>query len=274
MSITSAEEQQFYDSTYAVHLHTSDDNLRTNRESILRDLSEPGGAFYERRKLYSAVLGALLAEPLAGRVVLDYGCGVGEWGVLMATEGARATLLDLSPVAIQIGLRRAAANGVADRVRGFARDASDLNCFADSEFDLIYASAALHHTLKYANALNELLRILRPGGKLILAETYGNNPILNGMRRLRWRLSRQPDEAGEEILLGDRELDLLRGHFSRLVVTPMNLLAMAKRLFRGRFESRAVRATIGCLELVDSLLLNLFPSLGRYCGEVLVVAEK
>lgn len=274
MSITTTQEQQFYDSAYAVHRKVPDDALRTNRLSMLRDLNEPTGAFYERRKLYSAVLSVLLSEPLAERTVLDYGCGVGEWGVLMATEGARVTLLDLSPVAIEIGLRRAAANGVAHLVRGYARDASDLGCFADGEFDLIYASAALHHTLKYPNALAELLRVLRPGGKLILAETYGNNPVLNGMRRARWRLSRQPEEAGEDIILGDRELDLLRGHFSRLDVTPMNLFAMAKRLFRGRFESSAVRAAMALLEAIDFRLLKALPSLGRYCGEVLVVAEK
>lgn len=274
VSITTAQEQQFYDAAYSAHLHTSDDDLRTNRESILRDLHEPAGAFYERRKLYSAVLSELLSQPLAGIAALDYGCGVGEWGVLMATEGARVTLLDLSPVAIEVGLRRAAANGVAHMVRGYARDASDLTCFADREFDLIYASAALHHTLKYPNALAELLRVLRPGGRLILAETYGNNPILNGMRRLRWRFSRQPDEAGEEIILGDREIAMLRSHFTRLAVTPMNLLAMAKRLFRGRFGLPPVRATMGLLEAVDLRLLRFLPALRRYCGEALVVAEK
>ncbi len=220
------------------------------------------------------MLQELLAEPPSGCSVLDYGCGLGEWGVLMATEGARVALLDLSPVAIEIGLRRAAANGVAGLVRGFARDASDLSCFRDAEFDLIYASAALHHTLKYPNALAELLRVLRPGGKLVLAETYGNNPILNGMRRLRWRLSRQPEEAGEDIILSDRELDLLRRHFSRVDATPMNLLAMAKRLCRGRFHARPVRAIMGGLETVDFRLLKVFPSWRRYCGEVLVVAQK
>jgi SAM-dependent methyltransferase len=274
VGITAIQEQEFYDAAYAVHRRVSDDDLRTNRESIFRDLNQPASAFYERRKLYRCVMDVLLSEPLEGRSVLDYGCGVGEWGVLMATEGARVALLDLSPVAIEISLRRAAANGVAHLVRGFARDASDLGCFGSGEFDLVYASAALHHTLKYPNAFAELLRVLRPGGRLILAETYGNNPLLNSLRRVRWTLSRQPSEAGEDIILGDREMELLRSHFSRVEVTPMNLLAMAKRLFRGRFESRPIRAMMVLLECIDNRLLKFRPSLSRYCGEVLVVAEK
>jgi len=274
LSITSAQEQHFYDSAYAPYRSAPEHALIVNRESILKELSEPGGLFYERRRLYAAVLAQILSQPLQGRSVLDYGCGLGEWGVFMATEGARAALVDLSPVAIEIALRRAAANGVADRVRGFAIDAADLRCFRDAEFDLIYASAALHHTLKYPNALQELERVLKPGGKLILAETYGNNALLNWVRRLNWRLSGQPDEAGEEILLGDREMHLLRQHFRRLSVQPMNLLAMAKRLFRGRFHSPSVRATMRLLESADQVLLKAWPRLTRYCGEVLIVAER
>jgi len=175
---------------------------------------------------------------------------------------------------IEIGLRRAAANGVANRVCGFAVNAANLNCFRDGEFDLIYASAALHHTLKYSNAVTELLRVLRPGGKLILAETYGNNTALNWLRRLNWRLRKQANEAGEEIILSERELDLLRRYFRQLSITPMNLLAMSKRLFRGHFHSPLVRGTMRSLELTDRAILTLVPWLRRYCGEVLVVAEK
>jgi SAM-dependent methyltransferase len=272
--ITVDQERNFYDSAYAAHLHTPDHALIINRHSLQKELSDPGGLFYERRLLYGAVLRQLLSEQLAGRAILDYGCGLGEWGVWMATEGAAVALVDLSPVAIEIGLRRAAASGVANRVRGFAVDAANLNCFQDAEFDLIYASAALHHTLKYSNALTELLRVLRPGGKLILAETYGNNTTLNWLRRLNWRLRKQAHEAGEDIILSDRELDLLRRHFRRLSITPMNLLAMSKRLFRGHFHSPLVRGAMQSLELADHALLTLVPWLRRHCGEVLVVAEK
>jgi hypothetical protein len=108
----------------------------------------------------------------------------------------------------------------------------------------------------------------------VLAETYGNNRLLNWLRRARWQISRQPDEAGEEIILSEKEIDLLRAHLRRVHVTPMNFLAMAKRLFRGRFGSSLVQRIIRFLESADDLVLGWFPALRRFCGEVLVVAEK
>jgi len=51
-------------------------------------------------------------------------------------------------------------------------------------------------------------------------------------------------------------------------------LAMAKRLFRGRFQWPLVPRILRFLESVDDRLLHRFPSLRRFCGEILVVAEK
>lgn len=274
MRITAGQEQQYYDDFYRPYVDYPEHCLRCDRASMLARLDDPADYYFERRRLFRAGLERLLAEPLAGRKVLDYGCGIGNWGVLLATEGAQVTLLDLSRVAIEVGLRHARINCVAQRVRGVARDASDLSCFRDGEFDLIHAGAALHHTLKYPGALAELVRVLKPGGTLVLVETYGNNRLLNLARRLRWRLSGEPKEAGEDILLSDREIALLRPHFRQVEVQPMNLLAMAKRLFRGRFTREWVRRILRSLEAVDGSLLGSFPFLRRYCGEVVVVAKK
>jgi len=272
--IRAAEERAFYDRIYAQHLDLPDHALACNRRTLAADLANPERAIYERRRLFETALEKLLAQPVAGLRALDYGCGAGDWGLVLAGEGAEVTFLDLSPVAIELALRRAGASGVAHRVRGVPRDAGELACFADAEFDLIFASAALHHTLKYPDALEELVRVLKPGGRLILAETYGNNPLLNAARRLGWRLHRQPAEAGEEILFSDRELGLLRRHFRDVELTPLNLLAMAKRLFRGRFASPWVRRLLAALEVADRLLLRAFPLLHRHCGEVVVVAVR
>ncbi len=274
MIVDVKQEREFYDHAYARHFGAADHALACSREILVNQIDDPASPMYERRRLYRGVLEALLAAPLEGVKMLDYACGTGEWGVTMATEGAQVALLDLSSVAVEVGLRRARASGVADRVRGYARDAGDMSCFADGEFDLIYAGAAVHHTMKYPNALAELLRVLRPGGRLVLAEGYGNNVLLNLARRLRWRISGEPEEAGEGIIFSDADVRTLRQHMTSVEITPLNLFAMAKRVFRGRFTNRGVRATMALIESLDSLSLAAFPFLKRYCGELVVVARK
>jgi ubiquinone/menaquinone biosynthesis C-methylase UbiE len=216
----------------------------------------------------------LLSEDLTNRNVLEYGCGTGDWGLVMAAQGARVTLLDLSPVAIEVALRRARVSGAGSRVTGIARDASDLSCCPDSTFDLVFASFSLHHTLKHSHALAELYRIIKPGGKLILAETYGNNPFLNCARILRRIAFRERREQGEGIVIGDAEIAMLERLFCKVTVRPVNLLAMAKRLFRGHFAARPAMLCIRMLEKADAYALQRFPSLKRYCGEALVTAVK
>jgi SAM-dependent methyltransferase len=274
MAIDVQRESVFYDQQYAQLLAAPDDALACSREIIVRQINDPASPSYVRRKLYGAALRELFRQPLAGLRALDYGCGTGEWGVMLAVEGASVALLDVSPVAIEVGLRRARASGVADSVGGYARDASDLRCFQDGEFDLVSACAALHHTIKYAGAREELLRVLKPGGRLVLAEGWGNNPLLDGARRLHWHISGEPAEAGEGIIFNERDVAQLARDFSAVEVYPLNLFAMAKRAFRGRFENPLWRGLVTSLERTDAFLLALLPSLKRYCGEVVVVAVK
>ncbi len=267
--ITAADEQRFYDQQYAQFLALPDHALKFSRAILERDLDDPNHPIYERRRLYKRTLEVLLALHPRDKQVLEYGCGTGDWGLMLASEGAHTTLLDLSPVAIQVVERRAAASGL--NIRGVARDASDLSCFEDAEFDLIFANAALHHTLKYPGARYELVRVLKPGGYLVLAETFGNNPLINAARRLGWKLRKQQEEQGEEILFSDRELAILRESFSSVQVEPMHVLAMGKRLFRGHFRNPFVRAFMSAVKAVDWPLEKLLPN---YCGEVVVIARK
>jgi SAM-dependent methyltransferase len=274
VGIAADQERGFYDQLYAQFLDVPDHALVCNRKTLEADLANSAQPIYERRRLFETVLNTLLAEPVAGRTVLDYGCGTGEWGVMLAGESAVVTCLDLSPVAVEVALRRAAASGVKGRVRGEARDASDLSCFRSEEFDLIFASAAIHHTLKYPNALEELLRVLKPGGRLVLAETYGNNRLLNMARRLGWRLRLQPAESGEDILFDDEHVRILRERLAEVELIPLNLLSMMKRLLRGRFTNGFAQFSMGALEAADAVLLSVVPYLRRYCGEVVVIGRK
>jgi 2-polyprenyl-3-methyl-5-hydroxy-6-metoxy-1,4-benzoquinol methylase len=270
VSISVDRERGFYDAQYSQFLSAPDHQLICTRQTLLRDLNNPHHPGWERRRLHLLVLQHLLARNVRGLHVLDYGCGTGDWGLMLASEGADVTLLDLSPRAIELVERRAAAGNV--KVRGVARDASDLTCFRDGEFDLVYASAALHHTLKYPGALEELARVVAPGGRVVLAETWGNNPLLRLARGVRARLAHEAEEQGEEIILGDREIALLRERFRSVEVQPLNLLAMGKRLFRGRFHY--TQPIVRALEMADAVLLTVLPPLRNWCGEAMVLVRK
>src|SRR5947209_4105993 len=214
--ITAAQEREFYNRQYARFLGLPDHALRLDRSILEKNLSDPAHPFFERRMLYRAAIRALESEPLKDTRVLDYGCGPADFGLWMATEGANVTLLDLSPTAIELGLKRAHASGV--RVRGIAADATHLDMLRDAEFDVVFACAALHHTLKYPGAIEALARIMRPGARLVLCETWGGNPALNLARKLRAAIAREQDEQGEDIIVSNRVLADLRTHFEKIDV--------------------------------------------------------
>jgi SAM-dependent methyltransferase len=159
-------------------------------------------------------------------------------------------------------------------VRGIAADASRLDMLADGEFDLLFACAALHHTLKYPGALAELGRVMRPGARLVLAETWGGNPLLNAARKLRARAAGEAEEQGEGIIFSDNELQALDPFFADLRVEHLNLLAMGKRALRGRFQGGWARAVLRSLELIDAGLLAMAPPLRNWCGEAVITGRR
>jgi 2-polyprenyl-3-methyl-5-hydroxy-6-metoxy-1,4-benzoquinol methylase len=269
---TSSQERDFFDLHYGQFLNLPDHALRVDRKILESTLDSPSHPSYERRRLFRAAMQALEAEPLRDKAVLDYGCGPGDMGIWMATEGAAVTLLDLSPAAIELVNRRARASNV--EVRAIAADASRLDMLRDSSFDLVFAAAALHHTMKYPGAVEELARIMKPGARLVLCETWGGNPLLAQARLLRARLSHEAEEQGEEIVMSWPVLRSLAPYFTGIEVAQLNLLAMGKRLLRGRFEKAWARGVVRTLETLDAGLLAIAPPLRNWCGEAIITARR
>lgn len=103
---------------------------------------------------------------LAGKDVLDVGAGRGYDSARLAHAGARVTALEYSPVLMRQGL----ANLPEARwVGGF----SHLLPFRDGSFDYIFCNAALHHMRDIPRSVEEMLRVLRPGGALLtISDAY------------------------------------------------------------------------------------------------------
>src|SRR3954451_7565062 len=115
--------------------------------------------------------------------ILDLGCGRGAVLLLAAqhlTTG-RAVGVDLwrrvdqsgnSPEATR---RNAIAEGVADRVELHTADMTALP-FEDNSFDVVVSSLAIHNISGRAGrdkAIDEAVRVLRPGGRLLIADIRG-----------------------------------------------------------------------------------------------------
>ncbi|HEX7272583.1 MAG TPA: class I SAM-dependent methyltransferase [Casimicrobiaceae bacterium] len=114
--------------------------------------------------------------------------------------GAHTDLLDISPSTLRLGRRLARDQGLpTDATRCVAGDFHELP-YADAQFDVVYICSALHHTWRWQRVLKEMMRVLAPGGILLLE----NEPCRRRFCHYRFRANRQ-DEYGPL----ERELDRL-----------------------------------------------------------------
>ncbi|MGV8849002.1 MAG: demethylmenaquinone methyltransferase [Propionibacteriaceae bacterium] len=113
------------------------------------------------RSWRKAVLEAVAPEP--GEVVLDLAAGTGTSSVPFADAGALVASVDMSLGMLTEGRKR---NPTLSFVAG---DALALP-FADSSFDAATISFGLRNVQDTATALSELLRVVRPGGRLVICE--------------------------------------------------------------------------------------------------------
>ena len=99
-------------------------------------------------------------EDLAGKLVLDVGCGMGRFAEVATRWGAHVVGIDLSLAC------EAAAKNLADRTATvFQADVFKLP-FASESFDYIYSIGVLHHTPSCEQAFKSLPKLLKPGGKI------------------------------------------------------------------------------------------------------------
>lgn len=96
----------------------------------------------------------------AGERVLEVGCGSGCDLLQFAKHGATATGVDIADMHLELARRR-----VGDRATVVKADMRRLP-FPDASFDYVYSHGVLHHCSEPEQAAAEMLRVLRPGGRL------------------------------------------------------------------------------------------------------------
>jgi len=140
--------------------------IRENREKLL----ERNAVF--RRHGYDPSLDTALlldlAGPLRGRT-LELGTGKGRLLAALLAQGARVTTIDIDPDEQRFARLNVAYERPLGCVRFRIADASALP-WPDRTFDNVVSVDALHHMQDPARAVEEALRVVKPGGKIVLAD--------------------------------------------------------------------------------------------------------
>lgn len=128
-------------------------------------------AFYERvdrnrYEEYASWMKSILEfNRYPGQKVLEVGFGMGTDLFQFASSGAIVSGVDLSSEHLRIATQRFATYGIPADLR--LADAENLP-FEDGSFDVVYTFGVIHHTPDTERAVDEIHRVLKPGGRAII----------------------------------------------------------------------------------------------------------
>jgi ubiquinone/menaquinone biosynthesis C-methylase UbiE len=161
-------------------------------------------------------------EGARGLKILEIGCGLGTDGARFAQAGAHYTGVDLTLAATELAQRRFALFGLPGEFQ--QADAEALE-FPDESFDLVYSHGVLHHTPNTAAAIDEVHRVLKPGGRALVMlyhrDSYNYRVNISLLRR-----------AGARLLKNDRGIKLVH----KITGEPLESLRQHAELIRTQEE--------------------------------------
>jgi len=205
---------------------------------------------------------------LKGLTVLDTGCGHGAFSVYAVSKGADAFALDVQLARLKFGADQSVRMALPV---SFVCGRSEELPFPDGFFDLVLSRSTLQYTdIPVVN--REMIRVIKPGGVLVLVENMAHNPFLllfRAFRRLRKngvRLGTYADnEAG--VIKGYASVRQMRAMLSGLSGGGCCFCHLFRPLSLGLCQLTGQARWARCLdrgvEIIDGFLLRSIPSLKR-----------
>ena len=216
-----------------------------------------------------------LGPSLAGRRVLELGCGTGVLSVALAASGAIVTAVDVSASSLAVTERRARHFGVSDRVTCI-QSAAELLDFRDGSFDIFLAKSVVHHLI-IDDVMPRIYAFLVPGGRGVIIEPQ-SNPVLDFAREHLPYPGKESDEHGTDEFFTRAMIERIIGHFDEGEFREFRLFGMFEKLITGsgagfearRSRERRVRRYRRIVDPIDGALLRLVPPLRRLAQMVVI----
>ena len=119
--------------------------------------------------------------------ILDVACGTGDFAIAIARAASpesHVTGLDLSEGMMEIGRKKVHAAGLDGKISMEQGDCEQMN-FPDGTFDRVSVAFGVRNFEHLEDGLREMLRVLRPGGKLVILElSVPANPVIRFFYKL------------------------------------------------------------------------------------------
>lgn len=245
------------------------DETEKSRESEFFDHAYTTGSRKAVGRIYAITRNRIRAYEqmiygdVAGRKVLEYGCGTGSHSLEIARRGGEVVGIDISAVGIEKARARAAEAGVTGADYQ-VMDAEQMT-FPAATFDLVIGEGILHH-LSLEKSYAEIARVLKPTGRAVFMEPLGHNLAINLFRRATPTM-RTPDE--HPLLRGD--LKLVDRYFAAKHFEHYHLLSFGALLF---LRTRMFYPVLNFLDAADRVLFKLLPPLKLTSWYTIMIMSK
>ena len=118
---------------------------------------------YDTTQRLKVLIDLFLGQDVAGKKVLDVGCGLGYFSERLSQLGAEVTACDIGPGLLEVTKQRVGCPVV------FADAIHLTEYFELNHFDIVVSSECIEHTPDPNEAVRQMLNVLRPGGLLSLS---------------------------------------------------------------------------------------------------------
>jgi SAM-dependent methyltransferase len=158
-------------------------------DGVVKRTMIPTGTPYLQRQVDHLVRVAGLRQ---GERVLDVGCGMGRYTLILAERGFAVEGLDLSPVLLQ---RLRVFNGGRFNIPLHSGDVMNPPPELRERFDAIVGFFALHHMHELERCFRGMAQMVKPGGRIVFLEPNAFNPLYYLQIALTPRMTWQGDKG-------------------------------------------------------------------------------
>jgi ubiquinone/menaquinone biosynthesis C-methylase UbiE len=213
-------------------------------------------------------------DSVEGQTILDLGCGNGIISVFLALHGAKIIGIDIDAAALREAHERA-AHFDREGACTFLVGAGEAMSVGTETVDIVFSRSTLQY-MNRSQALKECLRVLKPGGKMILLQNLPSNPFLMFFRLIRrWRSREGAARAYVESIKGYvtlPELQSLQTSFSAFEYEFYHLLDVPAIELAAQYKkNRLLGAIKGIANRMDMLVFKRVPFVRQFAWYVGVV---